>query len=176
MRFVSRSIATLAVAALAACGHKDDHSNTVVISPPKDAIARPLGEGDVRIVAPDNGVDLALIGDTISSGLSEAALAKARSETDTGAVKGSGFAASLEKTIKSSVQSAIGTRVGFPLSQVKDARYEGNRIVFDWNGPPSTIFDHSSVNHKPLLESFTPADAQRFVDAVNARKRSATAQ
>ena len=55
----------------------------------------PLRAGDVRIVSTDGGIDLALIGDSISSGLSPATLAKVAQETDTAGVKQSGFGASI---------------------------------------------------------------------------------
>ena len=134
--------------------------------------ARALGPGDVRIVTTDSGIDLALIGDSISTGLSQRAVARVREETDTTKVDGGGFAAGIEKMVKGSVQSAIGTRVAFPISGVRDARYENGRIVFDWNGKSPGVFDNTKINGKPLLASFTPADAQRFVDAVRARKRT----
>ena len=129
--------------------------------------------GDVRIVSTDNGIDLALLGDTISSGLSEHALSKAKEGTDTAAVKGSGFGASIEKMVKSQVQTAIGTRVAFPLSAVRDIRSENGTIVFDGDPNPGNLFKGTKVNGKPLLESFSAADAQRFVDAVRARKTAA---
>jgi hypothetical protein len=44
--------------------------------------------------------------------------------------------------------------------------------VFEWNGSPVTMFENTKVNGKPVLESFPPADAQRFVEAVRARKRA----
>jgi hypothetical protein len=172
MRQIQSFIVALGVTALVACGHKDDNSGTVVIKASSDTAPRAMAAGDVRIVAADSGVDLALLGDTISSGLSEYALAKAKKETNPTDVKGSGFAASLEKTIKSTVQTALGTRVGFPLKDIKSASYTNGRIDFEWTGPRSTIFDNTKVNKKPLLESFSAADAQRFVDAVNARKRA----
>jgi hypothetical protein len=130
-----------------------------------------LGEGDVRITDTKGGVDLALIGDTISSGLSQETLAKVRRETDTSRVQGTGFGPSIERLVKGTVQSAIGTRVAFPVSAVKDVRYEGGRIVFEWNGKPQRIFDHTKVNDRDMLASFKPEDAQRFVDAVKARMR-----
>jgi hypothetical protein len=129
-----------------------------------------LRAGDVRIVTEDSGVDLAMLGDSISTGLSPSVLAKVRRETDTTTVRRSGFGASIERMVKSTVSSAIGTRVSFPLSAVKDVRYEGGAIRFDWTGKPLSLFDHSNVNGRPVLESFRPADAQRFVDAVMARK------
>ena len=129
-----------------------------------------LAAGDVRIVTTNGGVDLALIGDSISTGLSPQALRKVREETDTAKVGGTGFAADLEKMVKGTVQGAIGTRVAFPLSAVREVRYDGTQLVFEWAGEPRKIFENAKMDGKPLLASFTPEDARRFADAVNARK------
>jgi hypothetical protein len=158
-----------------ACRHRDDDVKIPMrLSRNSDTAAAntPLREGDIRITSVDSGVDLALIGDSISGGLSQKTLAKVRHETDTNAVQGSGFGASIEKMVKGSVQSALGTRVVFPLSAVKDVRYDGKKLVFDWNGNPQTGFAHINVNSKDVLESFSSEDAQRFVIAVRARKRA----
>jgi hypothetical protein len=161
---------------LTACtnGHDDDSQlpPTPVTAHRQTAVGGmdSLRAGDVRIVTQDNGIDLAMLGDSISTGLSASALAKVRRETDTTTVRGSGFGASIERMVKSTVSSAIGTRVSFPLSAVKAVRYEGGAIRFDWTGKPLTLFDHSVVNGRPVLESFRPEDAQHFVDAVMARK------
>jgi hypothetical protein len=170
----------LLAATLTACGrHRDDAAprEETPISAQRRTASMPadsLHEGDVRIVTEDNGIDLALIGDTISSGLSQAALAKVRSETDTSRVSGSGFGASIEKMVKGTVSSAIATRVSFPLSAVKDVRYEAGALRFDWVGEPPKVFSSTKVNGKPILESFRADEAQRFVDAVRARKRNQT--
>lgn len=128
--------------------------------------------GDVRIVSTGAEVDLALVGDTISSGLSQQALARARPEIDSSRVSGTGLGASIEKMVKGTVQSALGTRVAFPISALNDVRYESGRIVFDWKERPAIVFAKTSINGKPFLESFRPEDAQRFVSAVRARKRA----
>jgi hypothetical protein len=130
-----------------------------------------LAAGDIRIVTTNGGVDLALIGDSISTGLSPAALQKVQTETDTSKVTGTGFGASLERMVKGTVQGAIGTRVSFPLSAVREARYDGEKIVFEWAGEPRRIFDNAKLDGRPLLASFAPEDARRFVEAVNARRR-----
>jgi len=162
---------------LTACSHGDDKAESegkfdtkMVHIGAATADTAPLREGDVRIVTNENSVDLLLRGDSISSGLSPSALAKARHSTDTAEVKGSGFGSFIEKTVKSSVQGALGTRVGFGLSDINGARYENGRIDFDWVGSKKSIFDHTKVNNRPLLESFSPTDAQTLVNAVNARK------
>jgi hypothetical protein len=151
---------------------RDENSDTRVTMTRSASSDRALGPGDVRIVTTDGGIDLALIGDSISSGLSPSALAKVREETDTAKVSGGRFAGDIEKMVKGTVQSAVGTRVSFPISAVRDARYENGRIVFDWNGKSPGVFDNTRINRKSLLESFAPADAERFVDAVRARKRA----
>jgi hypothetical protein len=158
-----------------ACRHSDDEAKIPMrLSRTTDTAAAnaPLKEGDIRITSVDGGVDLALIGDSISGGLSQKTLAKVRNETDTNAVKGSGFGADIEKMVKGTVQSALGTRVVFALADVKDVRYDGKKLIFDWNGKPQTGFSHVNVDHKDVLESFSSDDAQRFVIAVRARKRA----
>lgn len=130
-----------------------------------------LAAGDVRIVSTNGGVDLALIGDSISTGLSPTALTKVHEETDTSKVTGTGFSASIERMVKGQVQGAIGTRVSFPVSAVREARYDGDKIVFEWDGEPRKLFENTKIDGKPLLASFAPGDARRFVDAVNARRK-----
>ena len=49
----------------------------------------------------------------------------------------------------------------------------GEKLVFEWSGEPRKVFEQASIDHKPLLASFAPADAKRFADAVNARKGKA---
>lgn len=136
--------------------------------PPAEEEALP--DGDIRIVATNGGIDLALLGDSISSGLSPQALRKVKEETDTTKVHGTGFGADLEKMVKGTVQGAVGKRAAFPLSEVRAVRYDGERIVFEWTGEPRKIFDNAKIDGKPLLASFAPDDARRFADAVNARK------
>ena len=171
----------LAIAVLllsAACSRGDDDRTRrdadigpVATTPaPIPSVDETLPPGDVRIVTTDGGVDLALIGDTISTGLSPQALAKVRQETDTAKVHGTGFGAEIEKMVKGTVQGAIGTRVVFPISEVREVRYDGEKLVFEWAGTPRKLFDQTKVNGKPLLASFAPDDARRFADAVNARK------
>jgi hypothetical protein len=129
-----------------------------------------LADGDIRIVTTNGGIDLALIGDTVSSGLSPQALREVRRETDTAAVHGTGIGADIEKMVKGTVQGAVRKRASFPLSEVRSARYDGERLVFEWEGSPRKLFDNTKIDGKPLLASFAPDDARRFAAAVNARK------
>ena len=167
--------AVILVATTAACSRRDDDAAREDARPPIEArvgagnVPDSLRAGDVRIVDADSAIDLALIGDTISGGLSQKTLARVRAETDTSTVRGEGFGASIEKMVKGTVTSALGTRVSFPLSAVKDVRYENGRLEFDWNGKPIAMWGKARVNNKPV--TFRPDDARRFIDAVHARQR-----
>lgn len=170
------SLVVLAVVLLTACRHHDDNPDQrdvpVHLSRRADTTHYVMQSGDIRIASTDSGVDLALMGDSISGGLSEKTLAQVKHDTDTSAVKGSGFGADIEKMVKGTVQSALATRVNIPLSAVKDVHYDGRKIVFEWNGKPRS-FANVRVHNKDALESFSAEDAQRFVDAVRARKQMA---
>lgn len=172
---LSHAVVIASIIVASACRHDDPPAEQAadirVARNAGTANAATLGDGDVRITSTDGGVDLALIGDSISGGLSQKSLEKARKETDTSAVKGTGFGADIEKMVKGTVQSALATRIAFPLSAIKDVHYDGKRIVFDWNGTPR-ISGKMQVNDKDVLESFNADDAQRFVDAVRARKQA----
>jgi hypothetical protein len=157
--------------ALVACSHRDSDEDRAASALPESSTIVPDDGRDVRIMTTGNEVDLALVGDTITSGLSEQTLAKARHETDASAVEGTGIGASIERMVKSGVQTALGTRVAIPISALNDVRYEHGAIVFDWKKKPMA-FVKTNVNGKPIMESFRPEDAQRFVAAVRARKRA----
>ncbi|MEO5814785.1 MAG: hypothetical protein ABIT20_05850 [Gemmatimonadaceae bacterium] len=160
------------VLATVACSHKEDATPDVPVklSRSTDTSRYEMQPGDIRIASIDSGVDLALLGDTISGGLSAKTLNKVKHETDTAAVKGSGLGSEIERMVKGTVQGALATRINIPLSAVRDVHYDGKKIVFDWNGKPPKAFDNVKVDKREALESFSAEDAQRFVAAVRARK------
>ncbi|MDB4892963.1 MAG: hypothetical protein JWL61_4818 [Gemmatimonadetes bacterium] len=173
MRSTHLSLIVVAAALLTvACSHKEDERPEIPVklSRSTDTSRYEMQPGDVRIASVDSGVDLALLGDTISGGLSSKTLAKVKHETDTAAVKGSGLGSEIERMVKGTVQNALATRINIPLSAVKDVRYDGKKIVFEWNGRPPKTFGNIKTDKKDVLESFSAEDAQRFVAAVRARK------
>jgi hypothetical protein len=160
------AIGLTAALLLASCSrHRDDDQSS------RAGVGAPAG--DVRIETTKGELDLALVGDTISAGLAPRALAKARESTDTSRVHATGLGGSIERLVKSSVQQAVGTRVAFPVSAVKDVRYENGRIEFEWRERPTRLLEQAKVDDKPFLESFRPEDAERFVAAVRAKIRPA---
>jgi hypothetical protein len=181
MRRASVVIAAVLVG-LCACGRKDNPNPDPGINPDPNPRATSqgtvahsdsamiLGPGDVKITNTDTSVDLAVVGKKIVVRLSDKTMAKVHKETDTMALKDSGFGASIEKFVKKTVQSALGQQFEYPLSDVRDARYENGAIVLDVNGKEPRLLANTKVGGKKLMESFRPDDAQRFVAAVNAKK------
>ena len=135
------------------------------------AVLDTLSPGDLRIYNMDSTVDLVLKGDEILAGLSPKMVAKIQNELDTSASHDtSGIGASISQIVKKSVAGAIGTHAAFPLSDIRDIRYEGDQIVFDWkDGGKHQIFGGTKVNGGRVSNSFRREDAERFVGAVRAR-------
>ena len=168
--------------ALLACGRKDNPNPDPGINPdPNPGAANQgnatrrdsaltLGPGDVKITNEDSSVDMAVVGQKIVVRLSDKTMDKVRRETDTTAVKDSGFGGSIERFVKKTVQSTLGQQFEYPMSDVRDARYENGAIVLDVNGKEPRLLANTKVGGKKLLESFRPEDARRFVAAVNAKK------
>ena len=170
------------VAVVVACGRRDNPNPEVGINADanpgrrgdpglshRDSLV--LGPGDVKIVNEDSSVDLVVVGQRIVVRLSDKTMAKVRQETDT-AKADSGFGGSIQRFVKRTVASALGQQVEYPLSEIRDARYENGEIILDANGDKQPrLLANTKVGGRKLLESFRPDDARRFVDAVNAKKR-----
>jgi hypothetical protein len=135
------------------------------------AVLDSLAPGDMRIYNADSTVDLVLKGDEILAGLSPQTVAKIQNQLDTSASRDTiGIGASISQIVKKSVAGAIGTHAAFPLSDIRDIRYEGDQIVFDWrDGGKHQIFGGTKINNGRVSSSFRREDAERFVEAVRAR-------
>jgi hypothetical protein len=173
MGMTRRTLAAVMLAAplvVAAC-HHDRRADVQGGKFTKRDPTRPLGPGDIRIVNTDSSIELALIGDSIVGGLGRKALDEVRSNTDTSDVTGNGVAASIEKLVKGAVADALNQELVYPVSDVKDVRYENGRLEFYSNsGSRLRIFDNSHENGRRVSETFRPDDAERFVAAFRARK------
>jgi hypothetical protein len=135
--------------------------------------SREIAPGDMIITDRDSSLDLLLVGDHIATRFSAKTMAKINEKTDTSADKGSGFTASISKMVKSTVQSQLSKEVRYPIADIRDARYEDDRLVIELkNG--KRLFQDTKINNRRFDESFAPDDAKRFADAVNARIKSQT--
>src|SRR5262245_51514412 len=127
-----------------------------------------LGPGDVQIATMDSSMELALVGQRIVVRFGERTREQIRRETDTSTVHDSGFGGSIERLVKSTVASALDKQIEYPLSDVREASYENGEIRLETNR--GRLLERTQVHGKPLSRSFAPADAQRFVAAIQARK------
>jgi hypothetical protein len=130
-----------------------------------------LAPGDLRIFNMDSSVDLILAGDKILAGLSPKMVAEVKTKLETSAAGDtSGLGGSIAQIVKKSVAGAIGTHAVFPLSDIRDIRYEHEQIIVDWkDGGTHNLFGSTKVNDHSVSNSFRPDDARRFIDAVHAR-------
>jgi hypothetical protein len=130
-----------------------------------------LGPGDIQIYNSDSTVDLILKGNQVLAGLSPKTVAKIRQNLDKPSTRDtSGLAGMIAQTVKQTVSSSIGMHVVYPVSEIRDIRYEnGNLIIEKQDGGETRLFEHSKVD-KNETRGFPEADAQRFIAAVRARK------
>jgi hypothetical protein len=132
---------------------------------------RTLAPGDVRIMNADSSIELAVIGDSIVTGLGPKVIAEVAKNTDTSEVKGNGVAASIEKMVKSTVASAINHDLRYAVADVQRVQYVDGRIEFYWkDGSRMKLFQNAKRNDKPVSETFSEADAKQFIAAFDAKK------
>lgn len=132
----------------------------VITTAPTDA------PGAISIRTTDHKITLTLAHDTVSMGLSDSVLAEARAQMakDTNE---HGLAGAFSGFIKKTVSSALRSRVAYPVQDIQDAKYENGRIVFTYRQPREMKFEDVGNDKQKALASFAPADAQRFVAAVD---------
>ncbi|HEX6966042.1 MAG TPA: hypothetical protein VF166_09600 [Gemmatimonadaceae bacterium] len=188
MRLLALSVPVAALVALAGCGRHDagydGGPGYAAATVPDSALA--LGPGDILIRTTDGSVDLALVHDTVWMKLSDSVLNKVQHDLDTTRdAHRSDFGASIAKMVKGTVGSALHARIEIPVADLDNVHYEDGALKFDYrDGARPTLFvlgkarpasfdEHSGFHiqrteHKPVLQSFSPEDAQRFVAAVRA--------
>jgi hypothetical protein len=165
------AIATVSSLLTAACfGDRSSGRTRDVRFSSRDS-TRTLGPGDVQIASIDSTIELAIIGDTVFTGLGKKVLDEVRQKTDTAAVAGNGFAAGIEKMVKSTVANALGSQLLIPVSSIEDVRYNDGRLqMIGRDGGRMRFFENSRSNGRRVSDSFNPDDAERFIKAFRARK------
>ncbi len=135
--------------------------------PPPGALA----PGDMRIYNRDSSVDLILAGNNVLAGLSPKTIAKVKDAVNAKtAGETTGFGGSIAQIVKTSVASAIGTHASYPVSEIRDIRYDDNTIVFEWkNGDEHEMFSNTKVDGEKVSRTFSQEDAERFIAAVKDR-------
>jgi hypothetical protein len=137
------------------------------------SIEATLEPGDTFIFNKDSSINLVLRGAEVLAGLSPQMRAKitqeiAQSTTD----DTTGFGAAIANVVKTTVASAIGTHAVYPLRTIRDMEYRDGRIfIVRNNGVKIELLGNIKSDGVEVSRTFAPDEAQRFIDAVRARKR-----
>jgi hypothetical protein len=124
----------------------------------------------IEITTTAGTVTLGLARDTVYMRLSDATLEMAARGLDTAEARSGGVGARIERMVKSSVRSMLRQRISYALADIEDVRYEDGAITFRYRDERTLSFEDVKSDDRPVLESFSPPDAARFVAAVRAAK------
>jgi hypothetical protein len=162
---------------VAGCGREerktDESANVADSATPQPATVQAPSDTTpgTAIRTTDGNVEMALRGDRVQLGLSDKVLGQVRDRlaADSAGSSSGALGGMIKGIVRSSVQGALATRMEYPLDEIEEISYDGTRLrlVVRGKGPQ---LDHADVNHRPLMESFAPEDARRFVEAVRAAK------
>jgi hypothetical protein len=171
--------ATAAVVAIvSACSKRERDTSVDTATKQVEAPSAPASAGgtaskpdpdSVGITNRTGAVLLSVAHDSVLMGFSPATLEKIRRETDTTGA-GNGLSGMIERTVKSSVQSMLSTRIAVPVEDIESVRYEDGAIRFTYrNRSRGMKLENIKMDKEPVLESFREDDARRFVKAVDGR-------
>ena len=163
---VAAALLGAAAITLTACGRDERKVSPHLVS--RDTVARQLAPGDVRILSADSSIELAVIGDSVVGGFGKKVLDQIKEKTDTNAVSGSGFGASIEKMVKATVAGALDHEIHMPLSEISDVKEEDGLLVFyGKDGKRMNFFTRDHEKAKP--SRFSDDDARDFIALFKAK-------
>lgn len=161
-----------AVLALAACFDLKPTEDTPGISDRQAALT--LGPQDVRITTTDGDFELALVGRDVLMRFSDQMIAKLNRDLGPQGQQASGIGGWIERTVKGNVQQMLNKQMVIPVNAIDEARYEDGEIRLLSKSDKGRFEFFGSNGRDPKSKSamsgFAPADAERFVAAVNAAK------
>jgi hypothetical protein len=171
-----RALVVAAALLLAACRTPDEGEPRVAETDSGrgtvSGVSRPADS--LTITNRDGSVNLGLAGGEVWMALSDSLRTELRDKLarDTAAsTEGGGLGGFIERTVKQNVQGLLDQRITRPLDEIRDARYENGRIVFEYSGSSLMKFENIKVNDdQPVLASFREDDARRFVTEVRRAK------
>jgi hypothetical protein len=147
------------------------------VDDPRPAAAADADSGGLVITSRTGSVNLGLAGGRVYMQLSDSVRRQVRTQMATNpaaapdtTTAGGALGAFIERTVKKTVQEALDQRLSRPLDEIEDIRYENGEIVFAYRGSGLVRFEQVKVNDEPVLRTFAPEDARRFVEAVRRAK------
>lgn len=132
-----------------------------------------LAPGDAVIFNQDSSVNLILRGDQLLAGLSPQMREKIQREiVQSTSDETTGFGAAVANVVRTTVASAIGTHAVYSLRDIRMIEVDDGQIVLvQNNGRRVELLGDVKSDDEEISRTFSPEDAQRFVDAVHARMR-----
>lgn len=129
--------------------------------------------GELRIVSTDGAVVYTLLRDTVRMQLSDSLVRDVRRkiERDSDA-SADGFAGFFKRTVAGAVGGAMGFVVRTPVRDIQSARYENGELRIESKNGHGNLSVGGKHDGKHDRTTFAPADAERFVAAVNGRRRA----
>lgn len=162
-RISSTALSVFVLFSAAACRGSDDSRMS------RDN-GRVLGRSDANTVirTTDGAMKLGIANDTVYMGLTDSVLkiAAADMAKDT-EEKQNAFGATIERFVKKSVSSALHTQLSYPVADLDSVSYTDGTIRFAYRNKRKIGFEDVSQNGRKAMQSFDPADAERFVATVN---------
>ena len=129
----------------------------------------------LRIVSTNGAVVYSLVRDTVRMQLGDSLVRDVRKKVNANVDSASGnFGSFIARTVAGAVGSAMTFVMKTPVRDVKSARFENGELRIETRGG---LMGHTTINtggthHDNNPTVFTPADGQRFVDAIEARRQA----
>jgi hypothetical protein len=127
----------------------------------------------------NDGVELVLTDHSVFMKLSDSVLKQAQSEmqqdlkNDADVQKG-GLAARFANFVTNAVDNLLHHVIEYPLEDIKSVAYQDGSLVFTYNKKKMMSFETVIVDGKPVLKSFSEADARTFVERFAEAKQHAS--
>lgn len=131
------------------------------------------GTDEVRILSRNGAAFMSLRGDEIVAGLSDSLREVVTLEMKREIPKdGSGLGGVISTAVLSGVEKLLDKEITVPVSEIRDIKYQGDRIVIMYKDPKrKRLLDFETIKEhdQSLLQQFSEEDARRLVEAVRVR-------
>ncbi|HEY0780490.1 MAG TPA: hypothetical protein VGD56_21215, partial [Gemmatirosa sp.] len=132
----------------------------------------------LRIVSTDGTIVYTLVRDTVRMQLGDSLIRHVRQEVNTGTDSAEGsFAGFIKSTVAGAVGSAMRFVIRTPVRDIKSARYEDGELRIEsrgsgLHGGTFSVGGKQHSDHDAEHTAFARADAERFIAAIDARRRA----
>jgi hypothetical protein len=135
-----------------------------------------MSELPFTITSTEGGVELVLTDSSVSMKLSESILQQAQDEMQQDLqndpdIKKGGLAARFAEFVTGAVESLLNHTIEYPLGDIESVRYQDGGLIFTYHKKHKLSFESVKVDSQPALKSFSPADAQVFLERFSALKQ-----